>query len=112
MLWAFRALILFGYAASGVSFVRGLTALVFREWLSGLRRVGLGLLGALALIPVIALLSSALIRTMKPDVDPGEKARLLGEAISSQMNYGAMGLPAGLLLGGLIEWRARRRTAG
>lgn len=108
MLWLFRAFILLGYGAAGVTFVRGVTGLVFREWLSGLRRVGLGLLGALALVPVIALLSSALIRTMAPS-DPADKARVLGEAISSQMNYGAIGLPIGLLLGCLIEWRTRRR---
>ena len=104
ILWGIGVLSGLSYAAAAVSCARGVAALLFRDWMPGLRRVALGVIGALALMPAMALVAVGL----SSRVDAAHKARVLGHAISAQMNGGVLGALLGLALGGVLEWRTRR----
>jgi hypothetical protein len=84
-------------------------ALVCRRWRDGLAVV----FGAILLTACIAILGVAVMigpnRMTEVEAEPAEKARVLGETISSLMNISCWGLPLGVAVG--VARLIRRRSA-
>ncbi len=116
MLWAIRiGMLVFGLAVAGLA-VTGIVSLVRRRWARGFW-LGLGAsAGSGAMFGTIWFLALVYTRFVLAGsaLPVTEKARLLGETISTAMNWGSPGLfafPVGIVIAvvGAVGW-SRHRT--
>ena len=86
--------------ASAASTTIGVWALVCQRWREGLAVV-FGAILVAAYIPTLGVVAVMIGPSRMPEVsaEPAEKARVLGETISSLMNLSCWGLPLGVALG-------------
>ena len=101
-----------GYAVVGVAIALAGSAAISRRWKAALLRIGLGALGFMLGAAVMGLFSAAYVASVYDGsrFEPAQKARILGEVIATQMNWAALGVLPGILVGAALGWRSHRKA--
>jgi hypothetical protein len=111
MWWGLVAFMFLVHAGIGAVMAFALRSLGQRQWWLGISRVFLAL-GALGLAWALGPLGLLVVDASVPPLEGSDlvsrKAFLLGKAMAAQMNAAVIGLPVGLVLGGVAAWRRRR----
>lgn len=110
MLWSMRAVMFVSYAVVGALGKRALTAFVGGAWQTGLKLAAAVVVLLFLAVLGMGLLGAAYATSQGAQLEPSAKARFLGEAIATQMNFGAVGFLVGVTLSALLE--RRRPSAG
>ena len=109
MIWFFLALMGFFYFGIGMATSLAVAAAGQNQWKVAFKRGAVAVGGfAAAVFGLSALSTIYVMRTVDgTELRPGEKARVLAETISTLMNFGSLGLLAGLVAGVAVALRRR-----
>lgn len=111
MLWGMRAFMFLAYLSLGGLLALAVSRFLTRKWNAGLKAAGLALATFVFSSIAMGLWGVAYATSVSDgrSLDPADKARFLGEAIATQMNYAALGLPIGVVIIAIVQLRTTRR---
>ena len=108
-MWLMGGVLFVWCGAAAAALVLGGAAAIARRWKVALVRFATGLLGLVLGVAVMSTLGLAYATGagLGQPLEPSQKARLLAEAISAQMNAAALGSVVGVVVGMMLARRAR-----